>query len=208
MTTDPELAALLARLASDGPALAAEVLAAIYRDPFWRARFGARADEHGSKDGLHHLAYVREALAAGSPDVIAHYARWLQSVLTTRGMCSRHLADHFDRLAAAILAAGWPGAARAAAVLAAATAALRYPEGPARALADRIPALPAELATLASYTSDALALGAPDTLVAHVAWCARSGHIALTALRDQLTALAGALPADDPARALLAAAAT
>lgn len=170
--------ALAERLLAASGELNREVLAEMYRDPFWYARFGEpRADKHGRQDGDHHVSYLVEALRSGDAGVLERYARWLQQVLTTRGMCTRHLAEHFERLGEAIAARGWPDAARAAELLAAAVAALRYDEGPARAIQDRAASIAAlgdpELATLAWYLADAVALGTPAVFAKHVAWYAR-----------------------------------
>lgn len=153
-----------------------QVLEEMYRDPFWHARFGApRATKHGRQDGHHHLAYLAEALRAGDAGVMERYARWLQQVLTTRGMCTQHLAENFDRLGRAIVERSVPDHSRAVAILAAATAALRYEGGPARALQDRTDAIAggdAALATLVSYLADAVALARPVLFADHVTWYA------------------------------------
>src|SRR5579884_1066197 len=69
------------------------------RDAFWLARFGERGHNFILEDNRYHLTYLAEALAAASPAVLENYARWLQSVLTTRGMCTRHIEDNFMQLA-------------------------------------------------------------------------------------------------------------
>jgi hypothetical protein len=164
------------RLLAVAGELTDRVLAEMYRDPFWHARFGEpRAGKHGRQDGHHHLAYLAEALRAGDAGVMERYARWLQQVLTTRGMCTQHLAENFDRLGRAIAERGVPDGERAVALLAAATAALRYDGGPARALQDRADAIAggdAALATLASYLADAVALARPSLFAGHAAWYA------------------------------------
>jgi hypothetical protein len=170
-------AALVDRLRAAAAELTEQVLAAMYRDPFWYARFGEpRADRHGRQDGQFHIQYLVEALCAGDAGVFERYGRWLQQVLTTRGMCTRHLAENFDRLARAIAERGWPDAGPAVEILAAGTAALRYDAGPARALQDHLGAIADgddELATLASYLADAVALDRAPVLADHVAWRAR-----------------------------------
>jgi hypothetical protein len=169
-------AALVDRLLAAARELTGEVLAEMYRDRFWYARFGElRASRHGQEDGDHHVEYLVEALRAEDAGVIERYARWLQQVLTTRGMCTRHLADHFERLGVAIAARGWPDGDRAVKLLAAAVAALRYQRGPARAVQDRADAIAgddAELATLVSYLADAAALGRPMVFTDHAVWYA------------------------------------
>jgi hypothetical protein len=192
-------AELLARLDAAAPRLCERVLAEMYTNPFWDARFGERGRTHSAQDGRFHVQYLREALTSGDDGVLTRYATWLQQTLTTRGMCTRHLAENFARLARAIEDEGWPDGARATAPLVAAIEALRYPDGAARALQDAAPAL-AELAAARlydahpewlertgdagrrrcvddlryhlDYTADALALGTLDHLVAYAGWIA------------------------------------
>lgn len=164
------------RLLAIADELTNRVLEEMYRDPFWHARFGElRSTKHGRQDGHHHLAYLAESLRAGDVGVMERYARWLQQVLNTRGMCTQHLAENFDRLGRAIADRGVPDAERAVELLAAATAALRYDGGPARALQDRADAIAggdAALATLVSYLADAISLTRPVLFSGHVTWYA------------------------------------
>lgn len=161
-------AALIAAIEEQGAALTARVLDEMYRDPFWHARFGERADKHGRQDGTFHLQYLAQALASDDPNVMHNYARWLQQVLTTRGMCTRHLAENFDRLAAAIRDAV-PHSEPAVALLRAATEALRYDHADARRVQD-LRGETAEERELIAYAADAIALGMPSVFTAHVAW--------------------------------------
>jgi hypothetical protein len=169
-------AALVERLLAAAGELTDEVLAEMYRDRFWYARFGEiRASRHGREDGNHHVAYLVEALRADDAGVLERYARWLQQVLTTRGMCTRHLAENFERLGVAIAARGWPDGERAVRLLADAIASLRYADGPARAVQERADAIAgddAELATLVSYLADATALKRPTVFTDHAVWYA------------------------------------
>lgn len=105
----------------------------MYEDPFWQARFGARGREQAEKDSQFHLSYLLQALAAQDPAVFENYARWLQTLLVSRGMCSRHIDENFARLARAI-EDEIDGAEAALDVLRAGREALLYPEGPAREL--------------------------------------------------------------------------
>jgi hypothetical protein len=190
---------LLERLDAATPRLCERVFVEMYANPFWDARFGERGRTHAAQDGRFHVQYLREALTAGDPGVMTRYATWLQQLLTTRGMCTRHLAENLARLARAIEDEGWEDGALATAPLVAAIEALRYPEGAARELQDAAPAL-ADLATARlydahpewlertgdagrrrcvddlryhlDYTADALALGTLDHLVAYAGWIA------------------------------------
>ncbi|MDC0715582.1 hypothetical protein [Nannocystis bainbridge] len=223
--------ALIAQLAEASDRLTERVLGEMYVDPFWRERFGERADRHGRQDGRFHVQYLQQALAGDDPAVLENYARWLQQVLTARGMCTLHLAENFERLAAAIADEPWPDRQAAVDLLSAAAAALAYPDGLARevqrradtlvlaaavalaAAGDDEPLQVVELGTLVSYCADALALGSPAVLADHVRWLAgflgRRGipraHLVrrVEAIR---TALAQQLP-DEPALAELFAAA-
>lgn len=111
--------------------IAARACDMMYEDPFWAARFGERGRKFSAEDGAYHVTYLLEALRSGNPGVIESYARWLRTVLVTRGMCSRHLAQNFARLAEAIRGIGIEGAEPALAMLRAAEEALVYRSGPA-----------------------------------------------------------------------------
>jgi hypothetical protein len=183
-------AALIARIEAEADALTDRVLADMLRNPFWRERFGERADKHGRQDGKFHLQYLVQALAADEAMVIEQYARWLQQVLTTRGMCSRHLAENFDKLAEQI--AAWPAGSPAVALLHAATQALYYPDSTAaRRLQDRANTYASlaaselharhpewtnrsrcedDLRYHLSYAADALALADAQAFARYVAW--------------------------------------
>lgn len=182
--------ALVGQLEAACDRLTERVLGEMYADPFWRERFGARADKHGRQDGRFHVQYLQQALADDEPAVLENYARWLQQVLTARGMCTLHLAENFERLAVAVADERWADGQAAVDLLRAARAALAYPDGLAgevqrRAetivlaaavelakVGDEEPLQVAELATLVSYCADALALASPQTLADHVAWLA------------------------------------
>jgi hypothetical protein len=185
---------LVQRLLLEGPALSVRVLEDMYRaDPFWAERFGARGRRHAEEDARYHVSYLVQALQAGDEKVLTEYARWLQVVLTSRGMCTRHLADNLERLARAIGEQGWPGGERAQAYLAAAVGALLYPAGAPRALQEGAgtvcdaalaalerlhPEWPAQererchdaLRTHVSYLADALALESVTSYFAYVRW--------------------------------------
>jgi hypothetical protein len=186
-------------IAARGRALADRALAAMYRDPFWDDRFGDRGRRFAEEDNLHHVSYLVQALRAGSPALLTGYARWLQQVLTTRGMCSRQLADNFERLAVAIQDEGIADAGPALTLLDAARAALTYDDGAPRAI--QLAAGPAaaraadamlvrqpiwhrlpggdgrarcvdDVLTLLSYVGDSLANGRPELFADHVRWAA------------------------------------
>ncbi len=194
-----ERAALAARIEARADALAARTLARMYENPFWEARFGERGRRFAAEDQHHHLRHLAVALRLGGAETMAGYARWLQVVLTSRGMCSRHLAENFARLAEAIVAEGIAEPGPALAHLRAAEAALTYADGPARAVQEATPHLGDEvvsgldaqhpgwwvrwgeagrarcrddLSYHLSYLADALALGRPDVFSGYVRWAA------------------------------------
>lgn len=167
---------IIEHLQAEGRRLSQEILEAQYRDPFWAARFGARGRRFADEDSDFHLRYLARALATDDARVLVRYARWLRELLATRGMCTRHLADNFFRLERKLLETGWAGAEAAAGYVRQARESLRYADGPA-AEVQALEAPPgSDLATVEdpsaylSYLADALALGNPATLVAHVRW--------------------------------------
>jgi hypothetical protein len=129
---------LAEQIEARAPALAARALEQMYRNPFWHERFGERGRRFAQQDGEFHLSYLVQALTAGDPRVLTGYARWLQPVLTTRGMCTLHIDDNFARLAC-VLGDEIAEAAPAIAMLEAARDALRYNAGPARDLQEAAP---------------------------------------------------------------------
>jgi len=194
---------LTEQLAQAGPRLAERVLAEMYADPFWAARFGDRGRRHARADGDFHMKYLAEALESNSVVVFENYARWLRELLVSRGMCSRHLAENFTRLADAIAAEPWEDRARAIEILHAGAAALRYTAGPAAELeAMRSTAHDAATDTLLSYLADALAFDQPSWFGAYTAFaatlCANLGA-ELAALRRRI-----ALELPNPVLALAA----
>ena len=187
------------QLEARAEALVERALHEMYANPFWDERFGERGRQFARVDNYHHISYLVLALRVESPDVLARYARWLQEVLTTRGMCTRHVSENFARLDDAIDEDGIEGADPAHAYLRAAQEALVYADDPARALqvaATEIAVAAADamysdhpkwldrwgeagrtrcaddLTYHLSYLSDALALGRNEVFVEYVAWIA------------------------------------
>lgn len=183
------------RLEARADRLAADSLNAMYADPFWQERFGDIGRRFAEEDSRHHVTYLVEALRAESPETLAGYARWLQSVLTTRGLCTIQIADHFEQLRRAIAAAGLGDTDPAGDYLTAAQAALRYPTGPGRAVQDSAGALAEavvrrvagalpvwvaensdrcrdDVRSLLSYLADAVALGRPELFAGQARWLA------------------------------------
>jgi len=161
------------QLAEAGPRLSERVLAEMYADPFWAARFGDRGRHHARTDGDFHIKYLAEALDSNSVAVFASYAHWLRELLVSRGMCSRHLAENFTLLAAAIEAEPWTDRGRAVEILRAGADSLRHTTGPAAEL-EALRALTPDTATdtLLSYLADALAFAQPSWFAAYTAFAA------------------------------------
>ena len=180
--------------------LADRTLEAMYRNPFWVERFGERGRHHAREDNLYHLAYLVQALRTESSDLLINYARWLQRVLTTRGICSRHLDENFKQLAEAIQVEAIADAEPALTLLDVMGAALAYDRGPEHAVQAVAEAVATDVADAVyqrrperlahwgterrvlrcrddllyhlSYLADALANGRPELFIDYVCWIA------------------------------------
>ncbi|MBZ4376007.1 hypothetical protein [Corallococcus sp. AS-1-6] len=171
--------------------LASASVQALYEDPFWAARYGLpRARRFGDEDAVFHVRYLVQALDAERPAILEDYARWLRTLLVTRGMCSLHLDQHFEGLDRALQAEGFGPDSLPHAYVQSARQALRYKDGPAHAVeADAAaiisavvrrtegplppgsrPRLEQEVRLQLSYLADALALGRDDLWHAHLRW--------------------------------------
>ena len=124
-------------LAHHAVQLSQRVLNQMYENPFWMERYGERGRRFADEDSLHHISYLDQALAADDAAVFEKYARWLRTVLVSRGMCSEHLAENYRLLAEAIVEASLPDAAAARRLLECGVAALRYTDGDAARLEER-----------------------------------------------------------------------
>ncbi|NUQ20897.1 MAG: hypothetical protein HOQ09_08040 [Gemmatimonadaceae bacterium] len=206
-----------------GDSIARRAMAIMYANPFWDDRFGARGRRFAEEDGRRHIAYLCEALRQGSSDSLVHYTRWVQSVLTTRGMCSAHLDENLERVGGIILSEELPDGHVAVAFLDAGRRALCYAPGPARDIQDASDAIGVEVrrtlssanprwrdewgrdsasrltATVewpVSYLADAVHLGRDDQLAGYLAWLADFAarrEIPATSLESFLLALGSAL---------------
>ena len=126
------LRALTDALTDHKKTLTLQVVADTYQHPFWMHRFGERGRKFAEEDGQHHITYLVQAIEVESSEILPNYARWLQNVLTQRGMCSRHIGENFEKLALAIEANNLPDASVAASYLYQAAQGLMYSTGPAR----------------------------------------------------------------------------
>jgi hypothetical protein len=186
---------LLALLEAHGHGISQKVLDDMYAaDPFWTRRFGERGRRHANEDSDFHMQYLRRAVDANDPEVMVRYATWLRDVLVSRGMCSRHLAENFERLAQAIASHRWDGGRKAVAIVEEAARALAYrPDTDARRIQDL--AVADEGRHLASYLADAVARANPALFVDHVRWLARElpGEGGATGLANALATLEASL---------------
>ncbi|RKG83759.1 hypothetical protein D7W82_24320 [Corallococcus sp. CA049B] len=208
--------------------IASASVQALYEDPFWAARYGLqRARRFGDEDAVFHVRYLVQALDASRPAILEDYARWLRTLLVTRGMCSLHLDQHFEGLTRALQAQGFGPDSLPYTYVQSARQALHYKEGPAHAVesdaaaiisavvrrtegplpAGSRPRLEQEVRLQLSYLSDALALGRADLWDAHLQWYAgfwpQRGLSPLT-LVQTLDALKATLDGHSEALTLLA----
>jgi len=154
-------------------ALGKRVVDAMYAsNPFWQERFGERGRRFALSDAAYHLSYLASALRIGSPSVFTEYARWLRTVLVTRGMCTRHLGDNFRAIESAVRAHVVQDTGPVLALLEAAQEALRYTDG----LEGRIEAHASEIA---SSVRDALYARHPE-------WGARHGEAGVRRCADDV----------------------
>lgn len=170
--------------------LAVRVVDEMYKNPFWMDRFAARGRRHSEEDLGYHVDYLVQSLTARDAGVMERYARWLQNVLTTRGMCTFHLADSFTHLDREIRQTV-PDAEEVETYFDAAKGALLYPAGsPARAVQDAAPALAPAVARrmhsrfatrpesalhedvvyYVAYLADAIALEQPRVFTGYITW--------------------------------------
>jgi hypothetical protein len=186
--------ALAGQIETRGDYLAARTAEGVCTGAFWEERFGDRGQRHAAHDAAYHVQYLVSALRLQTPSVITRYARWLQGILTPRGMCTRHIEEHFEALSGAVRDERIPGAETASAYLEKAVSALRYDDEVARAVQDasedleeaawRVVAnrhpdwteslserrVRADLRYLLSYLADAVALRREEIFGAYISW--------------------------------------
>lgn len=211
---------LVDRLRQEKGRLAVAVVDEMFTNPFWIERFARRARKHSEEDLAFHVDYVVQALIARDAGVVERYARWLQSVLVSRGMCTIHLSDSFARLSR-VIRETIPGGQACTSYLDAAVAALRYEDGFARELQDASARLVAvavqrfhaarpddvaawgergrklceeDAAYHLAYLADALALDRGDLFVAYVGW-AFAFHERRNARGERVASMLGILSA-------------
>lgn len=187
---------LITELRAAGPRLTRRVMDEMYRDPFWTERYGDRGRENADTDGDFHIKYLISAIEGDDPSLFVTYGRWLRDLLVARGMCSRHLVENFERLAAAIAEESWPGRELAISILRGGAAGLRHTAGDAGVIDAHRPAWADRVGpqgdTLLSYLADALATQQRMAFDAYVHLLSR--RVDVNALLAQIAALDG-LPA-------------
>ena len=208
--------------------LAEMVVAEMYRNPFWQARYGDRGKIRALEDAGLNLDNLAAVLRLGIVAELGYHYRWLRDVLVVRGMCSRHVQETMGAICLALTAA-LPAdqADTGCAWLRVAEGTLLYDHPFAQALAPREAAvILGALQRLAvpgragspnsdsregqdlryhlSYLTDALALDRPDLFTSYAAWVAGflpTVGATVAGLRAGLQALNDALAAELPAAA-------
>ncbi len=211
--------------------LAEMVVAEMYRNPFWQARYGDRGKSRALEDAGLNLDNLAAVLRLGIVAELGYHYRWLRGVLVVRGMCSRHVQEAIEAMCLALTTALPADQADAGcAWLRTAEGTLVYDHPFAQALAPveatvvagalqrlatrgdaRPPAPPAidsregrDLRYHLSYLTDALALDRPDLFTSYAAWVAGflpTVGATVAGLRAGLQALDDALTAELPAEA-------
>jgi len=165
--SDAELLALADEVRTHTRAIASRVTDDTLRDPFWTNRYGDRGRRRTEEDSAFHVEYLLQALVARDAEIIRRYARWLQTLLTSRGMCTAHLDESFARVGTAILEAV-PRAHAIDGYVKAARAALLYPSGAPREVHSAVERADTSIREHLQYLADSLALEKPEVFAAHV----------------------------------------
>lgn len=189
------MSSLVERMKIEASDIASTVLREVYKNPFWQHRYGERGRKFVEEDAYFHLQYLEQAYVANDAQIMASYARWLRTLLTSRGMTTRHLAENFRFVGIQLSARFGEEAAPLLALLDTAKLALLYDEQPARELQEHSVSIgektleqlsfahsawavrPMEApgigaselcADLLSYTADAVALSRPELYTTYV----------------------------------------
>jgi hypothetical protein len=209
--------------------LAQTVVAEMYRNPFWLARYGDQGKIRALEDAGLNLDNLAAVLRLGIVAELGYHYRWLRGVLVVRGMCSRHVQETMEGMCRALNGALPADQAQVGcAWLRAADATLVYDHPFAQALAPLEDAVVAgalqrlaastgsarspdidsregrDLRYHLSYLTDALALDRPDLFTSYAAWVAGflpTVGASVAGLRAGLRALGDALAAELPGEA-------
>lgn len=75
------------------------VVEGIYQDmPELLDKFGERGRIKCMEDNYHHIKHLESARNLEADEFFIDYALWLNNLLTTRGMHTKHVVDNFERL--------------------------------------------------------------------------------------------------------------
>ncbi|MUV37743.1 hypothetical protein JNUCC1_01549 [Lentibacillus sp. JNUCC-1] len=66
--------------------------------PYLWNKFGESVYEHTIADNLHHLNHLELAIQLEQSNIFRDYTKWLDTVLTTRGIGTDLIIDNFKRL--------------------------------------------------------------------------------------------------------------
>ena len=83
--------AACAAVSAKRSAIGDDVVATMYRNPFWDDRYGERGRRYSIEDGNYNLDFLTTALQLEDTAGLVHYITWLRAVLVNRGMCTEHL---------------------------------------------------------------------------------------------------------------------
>ncbi|MFD1031274.1 hypothetical protein [Metaplanococcus flavidus] len=79
--------------------IAAETAKSIYAAyPNLWERFGEKGVMHTEKDNHHHLDHLETAFDIDDDAIFLDYTKWLESVLSSRGVETALIVDNFERL--------------------------------------------------------------------------------------------------------------
>lgn len=165
--SDAELHAVADEVRAHTRAIASRVTDDTLKDPFWTSRYGDRGRTRTEEDAAFHVEYFLQAFIARDAEIVRRYARWLQTLLTSRGMCTAHIDENFARVGAAVLQAV-PRAHAIDGYVKAARAALLYASGAPREVQSAVERADPSVREHLHYLADALALDEPEVFASHI----------------------------------------
>ena len=223
--TPTQLEAAAATIRRERETLAAQIVAEMYHNPFWDARYGKSGRARSLEDARYNLDQLASVLDLQIPDELVYYYRWLRDVLVVRGMCTQHIVEIIETMRVAVEPRVAPEArATLSAWLRAAEGRLGYDRPVAAALGGAQPAIigdavarlaaasvrpagPREARDLGyhlSYLTDAFGMEQPGLFTTYARWV--TGFLArlqvsAAGLRAGLEALGSAAEAAVPQHA-------
>src|SRR5690348_11759467 len=100
--TPAQLEAVAATIRRDRETLAAQIVAEMYQNPFWEARYGEPGRVRSLEDARYNLSQLASVLELQIPDELVFYYRWLRDVLVVRGMCTQHIVEIIETMRLAV----------------------------------------------------------------------------------------------------------